>query len=50
MYFPHNRVMLLFPPIPLPARVFVTLYAVIELFLASQDRRKASRISRIWAG
>ena len=33
MYFPHNRVMLLFPPIPLPARVFVTLYAVIELFL-----------------
>ena len=33
MYFPHNRVMLLFPPIPLPARVFVTLYAVLELFL-----------------
>jgi membrane associated rhomboid family serine protease len=33
MYFPHNRVMLLFPPIPLPARVFVTLYALIELFL-----------------
>jgi len=33
MYFPHNRVMLLFPPIPLPARVFVTLYAAIELFL-----------------
>ena len=33
MYFPHNRVMLLFPPIPLPARVFVTIYAVLELFL-----------------
>jgi membrane associated rhomboid family serine protease len=33
MYFPHNRIMLLFPPIPLPARVFVTLYAVLELFL-----------------
>ena len=33
MYFPHNRVMLLFPPIPLPARVFVVLYAVLELFL-----------------
>jgi len=33
MYFPHNRVMLLFPPIPLPARVFVFLYAVLELFL-----------------
>lgn len=33
MYFPHNRVMLLFPPIPMPARVFVILYAVLELFL-----------------
>jgi membrane associated rhomboid family serine protease len=33
MYFPHNRVMLLFPPIPMPARVFVTLYAVIALYL-----------------
>jgi membrane associated rhomboid family serine protease len=33
MYFPHNRIMLLFPPIPLPARVFVVLYAVLELFL-----------------
>ena len=25
--------MLIFPPIPLPARTFVLLYAVIELFL-----------------
>ena len=33
IYFPHNRVMLLFPPVPLPARVFVVLYAVLELFL-----------------
>ena len=33
MYFPHNRVMLLFPPIPMPARVFVVVYAVLELFL-----------------
>ncbi len=33
IYFPHNRVMLLFPPIPMPARVFVLLYAAIELFL-----------------
>jgi membrane associated rhomboid family serine protease len=33
IYFPHNRIMLLFPPIPLPARVFVTVYAVLELFL-----------------
>jgi membrane associated rhomboid family serine protease len=33
IYFPHNRVMLLFPPIPLPARVFVVLYAALELYL-----------------
>ena len=33
MYFPHTRLMLLFPPIPMRARVFVTVYAVIELFL-----------------
>jgi len=33
IYFPHNRVMLLFPPIPLPSRVFVLIYAAIELFL-----------------
>jgi membrane associated rhomboid family serine protease len=33
LYFPNNRVMLLFPPIPMPARVFVVVYAVIELYL-----------------
>jgi membrane associated rhomboid family serine protease len=33
IYFPHNRVMLLFPPIPLPSRVFVLLYAALELYL-----------------
>jgi membrane associated rhomboid family serine protease len=33
MYFPNNRVMLLFPPIPMPARVFVFVYAAIELYL-----------------
>jgi membrane associated rhomboid family serine protease len=33
IYFPHSRVMLLFPPIPMPARVFVIVYAVIELYL-----------------
>jgi membrane associated rhomboid family serine protease len=33
IYFPHNRVMLLFPPIPMSARVFVFVYAAIELFL-----------------
>jgi membrane associated rhomboid family serine protease len=31
VYFPHRRVLLLFPPIPLPARVFVVAFAVIEL-------------------
>ena len=33
VYFPHNRVMLLFPPIPVPSRVFVVVYAAIELIL-----------------
>ncbi len=33
IYFPNNRVMLLFPPIPMPARTFVLVYAAIELFL-----------------
>jgi membrane associated rhomboid family serine protease len=33
IYFPHTRIMLLFPPIPMPARVFVIVYAVIELYL-----------------
>ena len=32
LYFPHRRVMLLFPPIPMPARVFVFGYAALELF------------------
>jgi membrane associated rhomboid family serine protease len=33
IYFPHRRVMLLFPPIPMPARVFVFGFAALELFL-----------------
>jgi membrane associated rhomboid family serine protease len=33
IYFPHRRVMLLFPPIPLPARVFVFGFAALELLL-----------------
>jgi membrane associated rhomboid family serine protease len=33
MYFPHRRIMLLFPPIPMPAWLFVTGYGVLELFL-----------------
>jgi membrane associated rhomboid family serine protease len=33
MAFPHRRLLLLFPPIPLPAWLFVTLYGVLELVL-----------------
>jgi membrane associated rhomboid family serine protease len=33
IYFPHSRIMLLFPPIPMPARVFVVVYAVLELVM-----------------
>lgn len=33
MYFPHRRVMLLIPPIPMQARTFVLLFAVLELVL-----------------
>lgn len=31
--FPHNRLMLMFPPIPMPAWLFVTLYGILELVL-----------------
>ena len=31
LYFPHRRILLLFPPIPLPARVFVFGFAALEL-------------------
>ncbi len=33
MAYPRRRLMLLFPPIPMPAWLFVTLYGVIELLL-----------------
>jgi membrane associated rhomboid family serine protease len=32
IYFPRRTVLLLFPPIPLPARVFVALFAALELY------------------
>jgi membrane associated rhomboid family serine protease len=32
MYFPRRTVMLIFPPIPMPARVFVVVFAALELF------------------
>lgn len=31
--WPHNRIMLLFPPIPMEARWFVIIYGGLELFL-----------------
>jgi membrane associated rhomboid family serine protease len=31
-YFPHRRVMLLIPPIPMSARTLVVVFAVVELF------------------
>ena len=32
-FFPQRRVLLIFPPIPMPARVFVIVYGAIELAL-----------------
>lgn len=31
-YFPRRTVILLFPPVPLPARVFVAIFAALELY------------------
>lgn len=33
VYFPNNKLFLLFLPVPIPARIFVVLYAALELFL-----------------
>lgn len=33
MFWPHARIVPLFPPIPMPAWLFVTLYGALELFL-----------------
>lgn len=33
MFFPRRIVMLIFPPIPMPARLFVIVYAAVELYL-----------------
>lgn len=32
MYFPHRTVVLIFPPVPLPAWLFVTLFGALELY------------------
>ncbi len=33
MLFPHSRIMLLFPPIPMKARTFVIVYGITELVM-----------------
>ena len=38
MYFPRQTIMLLIPPIPMPAWLFVTLYGLVELFLGVSGR------------
>jgi membrane associated rhomboid family serine protease len=38
MLYPRQRVMLLFPPIPMPAWLFVILYGALELYLGVIDR------------
>ena len=38
MLFPRMRVVPLIPPIPMPAWVFATLYALVELFLGVSGR------------
>ena len=35
MFFPRERIVLLFPPIPMPAWLFVTGYGIIELLLGA---------------
>ena len=37
-YFPRQRIILLFPPIPMPAWLFVTLYGLLELFFGVTGR------------
>ena len=36
--FPKRKLMLIFPPIPLPAWLFVTLYGLLELYLGFSGR------------
>jgi len=33
LFFPHHKVMLLVPPIPMPAWLFVSLYGLLEIYL-----------------
>src|SRR3977135_1158081 len=40
MFFPRQRIILLFPPIPLPAWLFVTVYGLLELFFGVTGRQQ----------
>ena len=39
MAFPRRRILLIFPPIPMPAWLFVTLYGMLELYLGVTGSR-----------
>jgi membrane associated rhomboid family serine protease len=39
-YFPRQRILLLFPPIPMPAWLFVTGYGLVELFLGVTGKQQ----------
>ena len=39
-YFPTQRIILLFPPIPMPAWLFVTVYGLLELFFGVTGRQQ----------
>src|SRR3546814_18894935 len=48
MLFPKRVIILLFPPIPLPAPLFVVLYAAFELYAGvtgSMSDRKSTRLN-----
>ncbi len=49
MAFPNRTMMLLFPPIPMKAKYFVSAYGLLELYLGVSGARLASRISHISA-
>lgn len=40
LYFPNRTIVLLIPPIPMPAWLFVTLYGALELFLGVSGRQE----------
>jgi membrane associated rhomboid family serine protease len=39
LFFPHRKLLLIFPPIPMPAWLFVTLYGLLELTLGVTGTR-----------